>query len=209
MLQLVDEIGHPLLQLLVDERLGRLHRHEVGGGLQHAIADRHLSLHARHQIESLPNVVAVEQYLEATGRETEEFIAELRDGAARAVLADLALRAVVVQEAIEASDADVDAEVARLAERAKEKPERLRRDLERRGVLEAVRSEIARGKALEFLVEHASIVNEAGDAIDLTLPEHQNRNRPTTRPTSRRVRKRELAPEPVHALRHRGHASRP
>ena len=115
--------------------------------------------------------MTVEQYLEATGRETEDFVAELREGAARAVLADLALRAVVVQEAIEASDSDVDAEVARLAERAKEKPERLRRDLERRGVLEAVRSEIARGKALEFLVEHASIVNEAGDAVDLTLPE--------------------------------------
>ncbi len=115
--------------------------------------------------------VTVEQYLEATGRETDEFVAELREGASRAVLADLALRAVVVQEAIEASDEDLEAEVARLAERADEKPERLRRDLERRGVLEAVRSEIARGKALEFLVEHASIVDEAGDAVDLTLPE--------------------------------------
>ena len=71
---------------------------------------------------------------------------------------------------------DVSSEVARLAERAKEKPERLRRDLERRGVLEAVRSEIARGKALEFLVEHASIVNEAGDAIDLTLPEQESKS---------------------------------
>jgi trigger factor len=115
--------------------------------------------------------VTIEQYLQATGRETQDFVNEMREGASRAVLADLALRAVVVQEAIEASDDDVDAEVARLAERAKEKPERLRRDLERRGVLEAVRSEIARGKALEFLVEHASIVDEAGDSIDLTLPE--------------------------------------
>jgi hypothetical protein len=47
----------------------------------------------------------------------------------------------------------------------------VRRDLERRGVLEAVRFDIARGKALEFLVDHASVVDEAGDAIDLTLPE--------------------------------------
>src|SRR6185369_7925951 len=100
-----------------------------------------------------------------------DFVAELRDGATRAVLADLALRAVVAQEAIEATDSELDTEVARLAERAKEKPQRLRRDLERRGVLEAVRSEIARGKALEFLVEHAKIVNEAGDLIDLSLPE--------------------------------------
>jgi trigger factor len=115
--------------------------------------------------------LSVEQYLAATGREPQEFIEEMREGAARAVLADLALRAVVVQEAIEAGDAELDSEVARIAERAGEKPERVRRDLERRGVLEAVRSDIARGKALEFLVEHASVVDEAGDAIDLTLPE--------------------------------------
>ena len=115
--------------------------------------------------------LSIEQYLAATGREAQDFVDEMREGATRAVLADLALRAVVVQEAIEASDAEVDLEVARIAERADEKPERVRRDLERRGVLEAVRFDIARGKALEFLVEHASVVDEAGDAIDLTLPE--------------------------------------
>jgi trigger factor len=115
--------------------------------------------------------LSVEQYLAATGREPQEFIEEMREGASRAVLADLALRAVVVQEEIEAGDAELDVEVARIAERAGEKPERVRRDLERRGVLEAVRFDIARGKALEFLVEHASVVDEAGDAIDLTLPE--------------------------------------
>jgi len=115
--------------------------------------------------------LSIEQYIAATGREAQDFVDEMREGAARAVLADLALRAVVVQEAIEASDAEVDLEVARIAERADEKPERVRRDLERRGVLEAVRFDIARGKALEFLVEHASVVDEAGDAIDLTLPE--------------------------------------
>jgi trigger factor len=115
--------------------------------------------------------LTIEQYLQATGREVQDFVDEMREGAARAVLADLALRAVVVQEAIEASDTEVDAEVARLAQRANEKPERLRRDLERRGVLEAVRSDIARGKALEFLVEHASVVDEEGGAVDLSMPE--------------------------------------
>jgi trigger factor len=118
--------------------------------------------------------LTIEQYLQATGREVQDFVAEMREGAARAVLADLALRAVVAQEAIEASDTDVDNEVARMAERAGEKPERVRRDLDRRGVLEAVRSELARGKALEFLVEHASVVNEAGDAIDLSMPDPES-----------------------------------
>jgi trigger factor len=115
--------------------------------------------------------LTIEQYLAATGREVSDFVEEMREGAARAVLADLALRAVVAQEAIEASEDELDAEVERIAQRVEEKPARVRRDLEQRGVLEAVRSEIARGKALEFLVEHASVVDEAGAAIDLTLPE--------------------------------------
>jgi hypothetical protein len=47
----------------------------------------------------------------------------------------------------------------------------VRRDLEKRGAIEAVRSEIARGKALQFLVDHANVVDEAGEPIDLTLPD--------------------------------------
>jgi trigger factor len=115
--------------------------------------------------------LTIEQYLAATGRDVKDFVDEMREGAARAVLADLALRAVVAHEAIEASDAELDAEIERIAERNDAKPARVRRDLEQRGVLEAVRSEIARGKALEFLVEHATVVDEAGHTIDLSLPE--------------------------------------
>jgi trigger factor len=87
------------------------------------------------------------------------------------VLADLALRAVVAQEEISATDDELTSEIARIAERAEQKPEKVRRELERSGALEAVRSEIARGKALEFLVEHAKVVDEEGNEIDLTIPD--------------------------------------
>ena len=114
---------------------------------------------------------SLEQYLQATGQEPQAFIDGVRDGAARAVLADLALRAVVAQEAIQPTDDEVDAEIVRLAERLEEKVEKVRRDLERRGVLETVRSDLARGKALEFLVEHSTVVDEEGNVIDLTIPD--------------------------------------
>jgi trigger factor len=87
------------------------------------------------------------------------------------VRADLALRAVAAQEGIEATDEELDQEVERIAERLEEKPARVRRDLERRGILEAVRSDIARGKALGFLVDHAEVVDEAGNTLDLKVPE--------------------------------------
>jgi trigger factor len=119
----------------------------------------------RHQGSSLG------EYVAATGREPEAFIEELKEGSSKAVLADLALRAVVAQEGIEANDDEVDAEVARLAERMGEKVARVRRDLEKRGALEAVRSDIARGKALQFLVDHATVVDENGEPIDLDLPD--------------------------------------
>src|SRR5439155_750693 len=81
---------------------------------------------------------------------------ESRVGAARSVLADLALRAVVAQEAVTASDEELDAQVQQLAERTEQKIAKVRRELERSGALEAVRSDVARGKALEFLVDHAT-----------------------------------------------------
>jgi trigger factor len=118
--------------------------------------------------------VSLEQYLQATGQEPQAFIDEVKVGAGRAVLADLALRAVVAQEEIVATDSEVDTEIERLAEQANEKVNRVRRELERSGALETVRSDVARGKALEFLVEHATVVDENGDAIDLSLDDLEN-----------------------------------
>jgi trigger factor len=114
------------------------------------------------------------QYLEATGRREDELLATVRASATEAVRADLALRAIVAQEEIEVDDAELDAEIERLAQRLEEKPASVRRDLERKGLLEAVRSDVAKGKALKFLVEHATVVDEAGNELDLSLPEEAN-----------------------------------
>jgi len=116
----------------------------------------------------------IEQYLAATGQEQEAFVAAVRQGATAGVRADLALRAVVAQEGITATQDGLDAEIARLAERMEEKPAKVRRDLDRRGLLEAVRSDIARGKALQLLVDRATVVDEQGKPLDLSLPEEQS-----------------------------------
>jgi trigger factor len=115
--------------------------------------------------------VSIAQYLDATGQDQQDYINGLREGAVRAVLADLGLRAVVIAEEIEATDEELQSEIDRLAERVGEKPNKVRRDLERRGMLEEVRSDIARGKALQFLVDHANVVDKDGNAIDLALPD--------------------------------------
>jgi trigger factor len=113
----------------------------------------------------------VEQYLMATGVTQDQLIADVRLEATKAVKADLALRAVVAAEEIVADDAEIDAEIARLAERTGRKPAQLRKEIERGQGLQAVRSELSRGKALQFLVDHASVVDEEGKPLDISFPE--------------------------------------
>jgi trigger factor len=122
-----------------------------------------------HRLEA--QGVTLQQYLQATGTEEQAFVQQVREAAERGVRADLALRAVGAQEGIVATDDELDEEVERLAERLEEKPKKVRRDLERRGILEAVRSDIARGKTLRYLVDNAEVVDEAGNALDLKVPE--------------------------------------
>lgn len=109
---------------------------------------------------------SVEQYLQATGRTGEELNAELTEAAASAVKADLALRAVIEAEGIDVDDEEVDAEIERIATRLGEKPDRFRKQLERADQVQAVRSDLRKGKALEWLVDHAEVVDEEGAPVD-------------------------------------------
>jgi trigger factor len=113
----------------------------------------------------------IEQYLMATGKNPDEFTEELKEQATGAVKADLALRAVIEAEGITADDDEVDAEIERLAQQVEQKPEKLRKELERGGQIEAVRSDVTRGKALEWLADHAEAVDEDGNVIDRSLLE--------------------------------------
>jgi trigger factor len=115
--------------------------------------------------------MTIPQYLMAIGQDQETFVAEVREGSTKAVLVDLGLRAVAAAESLEASDDEVEAEVERIVAEVKGSPKKVRRQLEQQGVIEAVRFDIARGKALQFLVDHAKVVDQAGDPVDLTLPE--------------------------------------
>ncbi|MGH8993198.1 MAG: trigger factor [Acidimicrobiia bacterium] len=110
----------------------------------------------------------VAQYLAATGQTEDQLVGTVRNQAVAAVKADLALRAIVAQEELVASDEEVDSEIVRLAEGSKVKPAQLRKEIERGRGLEAVRSELSRGKALQFLVDHAVVFDEEGKPLDLS-----------------------------------------
>lgn len=108
----------------------------------------------------------IDQYLQATGTGAEDLIGQLREQATSAVKADLAIRAVIEAEGITADDDEVDTEIGRLAERMGEPADKIRAQLERAGQLSAVRSDVTRGKALEWLADRAEVVDPDGAPID-------------------------------------------
>ncbi|HSH23624.1 MAG: trigger factor [Actinomycetota bacterium] len=109
------------------------------------------------------------QYLQASQTTEEEFVAGLQAEAADGVKADLALRAVADAEDLEATDEEVGAEIARLAERMQRSATDVRRELERQEAMPTVRSDVRKAKALEWLVEHVEVVDEEGHPVDRAL----------------------------------------
>jgi trigger factor len=113
----------------------------------------------------------IPDYLAATGQSEQQLIDDARASAIEAVKADLALRAVVEGEAIEASDEDVTTEIGRLAERFKMKPAKVRSNLEKSYQIGILKMDIRKAKALTWLTEHASIVDGEGRSIDRSILE--------------------------------------
>ncbi|MGI8663795.1 MAG: trigger factor [Acidimicrobiales bacterium] len=115
-----------------------------------------------------------EQYLAATGQSAEEMVAGMRESAVQAVKADMALRALAEAEGIECDDDDLDAEIGALAARVEQKPEKVRKELERAEQMQAVRSDVRKRKAVDWLAEQVELVDEDGQPIDraaLALPD--------------------------------------
>jgi len=86
----------------------------------------------------------------------EEFREKQRDAAAEAVKSALLLDEVARRENITASDAEVDQEIARYAERTGRTPAAVRARLEKEGGLGRVYAGIRRERTMEFLLSRAS-----------------------------------------------------
>jgi trigger factor len=152
--QLRQATGEALAKLVEDEPPEPLVNHEM----QHRAQDLALRLQAQG--------VDPEQWLAASGTTNEQFTSELKEAAQTAVKVDLALRAVADAEDVECTDDDLEEELTSVAERVGEKVGQVRREFERGGQLAAVRSDVRKRKALDWLLERVEIVDEDGQPID-------------------------------------------
>jgi trigger factor len=152
--QLRQATGEALAKLVEDVPPAPLVNHEM----QHRAQDLALRLQAQG--------LDPEQWLAASGTTNEQFTAGLREAAQTAVKVDLALRAVADAEHVECTDDDIEEELTSVSERVGEKVDRVRREFERGGQLAAVRSDVRKRKALDWLLERVEIVDEDGQPID-------------------------------------------
>jgi trigger factor len=149
-----DKVVEALVQLVDDEAPEPLVQQEMRRRLE----DLGMRLSAQG--------MTAEQYLGVTGRSQEQLVEELREASIGATKADLALRAVADAEELEVDDDELDGEIEALAARMRQKPEKVRKQLERNEQLPAVRSDLRTRKALEWLLEHVEIVDPDGTPID-------------------------------------------
>ncbi len=113
--------------------------------------------------------IPLPRYLEALGRTTEEVIAQLREQSVPNVKGDLALRSVAEAVGIEPSEAELDDFMDRLAQQAGVPAATFKQQVERGGQRLAVRSDLKKSKAFDWLVEHAEIIDEEGNPVDRAL----------------------------------------
>jgi len=117
----------------------------------------------QHRLEA--QKLGLAEYFQATGSTPDELLASVRTDALAAVKADLALRALVEAEELTLSDEELLAEIVTMAERMGTTPTELRRQLDTAGRTGAVRSELRKAKALQWLLDHVDLFDEEGNPM--------------------------------------------
>jgi trigger factor len=87
----------------------------------------------------------------------QKLIGELRPGAEQAVRRALLLEAIAEKEELTVADADLDAEVDKIARASQRPAPAVRRMMEKSGDLDSLRHGLRERKTLDFLIQHASI----------------------------------------------------
>ncbi len=153
-MQLREKVGEALAELVADDPPEAL----VSAEMQNRVQDLAMRLQAQG--------LSLEQWLSVSGQDPQAFSDELRATATTAVKVDLALRAVADAEGIASTDDDLDSELSGVADRVGVSADEARQQFERGGQISAVRSDIRKRKALDWLLERVEIADVDGAPID-------------------------------------------
>ena len=149
-----DKVGDALAELVEADPPEAL----VNGEMQQRLQDFAMRLQAQG--------MNLDQWLDNTGQDSQEFVENLREVSAKAAKFDLGLRAVAEAEELVATDEDLDAEFADVAQRLELEPAEVRKQFTEADQISSVQADIRLRKALDWLVETVEIVDEDGNVID-------------------------------------------
>jgi trigger factor len=110
-------------------------------------------------------------YLRIVGQDEQQFVADMRDRAARTLRTRILLDSVAAIEGIELADAELDDAVVQMAGEVNQDAEALKSALESSGRIQVLAGDILRRKALDRIVASAVAVDDKGRHIDLRPPE--------------------------------------
>lgn len=129
---------------------------------------------AQEQLESMARTLSqsgieLGQYLQMTGQEPDDFRAQLTQEGERQAKVDLALRAVAADQGLKPTDDELDEELAHLAFHAEVDIEVARTNLASNGQMPALRADLAKRKAMDWLIDTATITDSSGAPVDPEL----------------------------------------
>ncbi|MFM7067869.1 MAG: trigger factor, partial [Actinomycetes bacterium] len=150
-------LGSAIAELVSEEPPDAMVSEEMQGRLQSMA----------HQLSHMG--MRLEDYIRITGQDPESFTAGLREAAIEACKVDLALRAVVLAEGIAVSDEDLDEQILQMIGDADIELDDAKANLQSNGQLSAVRSELAKTKAVAWLLERAEVVDTDGNPVPAAL----------------------------------------
>jgi trigger factor len=105
-------------------------------------------------------------FLQVTNQTPEDLLATLRQDAVRAVRVDLAMRALVAAEHLEATPQEIEEELERTAAAMGVEAELLRENLRNSGRVVSFSAEVSKMKASKWLSENVTYVDPDGAEID-------------------------------------------
>jgi trigger factor len=111
--------------------------------------------------------MTMQAYLDASGMTAARIDADFEADARRSVKAGFILDKVASQEDLKVSAEQLSAYVTEQAYRLGVAPDRLAKQLSDNGQLPSVAADVLRGNALTWLAEQATVIDEAGRAVDI------------------------------------------
>jgi trigger factor len=120
--------------------------------------------------------ISMEQWLSVTQQTAEQFVDALKEQSVLATKVDIALRAVAVAEKLDASQDDLERQFERIATQLKKKPAAIRKAYEKNDAIADLKAQIAKSKAIDWLLHNSQFVDDKGTEIDneTILGEHDH-----------------------------------